>query len=238
MKQLLTFLQIGLFSLAFITAQATDRETRNLDSFSGISVSSGVDAKLIKGNTNEIQITVKGIELERIKTQIKNDVLVVSVKNKRSWFSRWNKKDIDVVITYSDDLDRIAASSGSNLYSDHTLVTEDLEIDASSGAHIDVEVDAQDVDIDISSGSVVDLRGTGSSVYVDSSSGSSLRAYDLVTDRLNTEGSSGSSVQITVLNNLKVDVSSGASVQYRGNPENKDIDKSSGGSVRQVSKGV
>ena len=66
MKKTLTLLQIALFTLAFITAQATDRETRDLDTFTGVSVSSGVDAKLIQGTHNQISIEVDGLSLIHI----------------------------------------------------------------------------------------------------------------------------------------------------------------------------
>lgn len=238
MQKSLTFLQTGLLILTLFVAQAADRETRDLDAFSGISVSSGIDAKLIEGTTNEISIQVDGIELERVKTYIKNDVLVVSVKHKRSWFSAWKKKDIDVVITYTENLESLKATSGSNLYADHVIRGDELEIDISSGAHIDVEVDVREVEVDLSSGSVADITGDTDVAYIDSSSGATFRGFGLVAEKAHTDGSSGSAIEVSVLHDLRADVSSGASVRYKGSPTNKSIDKSSGGSVSQESTGV
>jgi len=237
MKKTLTIIQIALLTLALITGHATDRETRNLDAFSGVSVSSGVNAKLIQGTHNEISIEVDGIEIDRVKTYIKNDVLVVSVKHKKFWFGSWGKKDIDVVITYTEDLSKLKASSGSNLIADHTIFADELDIDISSGAHMELDVKAYEVNIDLSSGSVGRLSGVSKVAYVESSSGAHLQAYDLRTDKASADGSSGSSIQITVVNDLRADVSSGASVRYKGDPQ-RDIDKSSGGSVKQVSVGI
>jgi len=238
MKKTLTLFQIALFTLAFIAGQASDRETRELDTFSGVSVSSGVDAKLIQGTQNQISIEVNGIQLDRVKTHIKNGVLEVSVKHKKFWFGSWGKKDIDVVITYTEELGRLKASSGSNLFVDHTIVTDELEIAVSSGAHMDVEIDVREVDIDISSGSVVDLSGVTDIAYLESSSGASFRGFGLKANKASADGSSGASIEITVVNDLRADVSSGSSVRYKGDPKDKDIDKSSGGSVRQVSIGI
>ncbi len=238
MKQIITILQIVAFSLIFISAQATDREVRDLQSFSGISVSSGVNAEIIRGDHNEIAISVDGIELDRVETRIKNDVLVVSVKQKKFWFGGWKKKDIDVVITYTEELESLRASSGSQLYASHTIVTDDLDIDVSSGALIDVDLDANEVDIDISSGSVTKIAGVSDIAYIESSSGATFRGYDLRVDKVRTDGSSGSSIEITVLTDLRAEVSSGASVRYKGDPKNTEVDKGSGGSVKQVSSGI
>jgi len=238
MSKTITFFQTALFALTIFAAQATERETRDLSNFHGVSVSSGVDAELIKGDHNEISITVDGIDIERVKTEVKNGVLVVSVKSKNSWFGAWKKKDIDVIITYTDELETLRASSGSKLSADHIIYTDDLEIDISSGANVDLDIDATDVDIDMSSGSYAKIGGVTAVAYVKTSSGATLSAFDLRADKASTKGSSGSSSSITVVNSLRADVSSGASVRYKGNPVETDIDKSSGGSVRQVSSGI
>jgi len=235
MKIVLTYLKLTLFTLASITADASDRETRDLRDFSGVSVSAGVDATLVKGDHNEITITVDGIELDRVRTDIKGDVLEVSVKQKRWWFGSWKKKDIDVVITYNGDLEELRASSGSQLHAEQTITADNLDIKVSSGASINIEINTDHLNLDMSSGSTAQLTGIADAAYVGTSSGATLKAYSLKTDKADIDSSSGSTVKISVVNDLVVDVSSGAGISYKGNPINRDIDKSSGGSVRQTS---
>ena len=60
-----------------------------MTSFDGIAVSAGVDAELVKGSKNEAEITVKGIDLENVVTEIEDGILKVGIKRNKS---KWNWK--------------------------------------------------------------------------------------------------------------------------------------------------
>ena len=236
MKNLLRKSIFSLFALcSLVLLQAQDTETRNLGSFDGISVSAGVQADLVKGSSNKIEITATGIDLDKVKSEIKGDVLKVGIDE--SWWKMLGKKSkrtVEVVITYTSALETLAASSGSSLEADHSIASKNLEMDVSSGAHINLQLDVDDATLDLSSGSFVELSGNAKSFDVDMSSGSTLKAYELVSDKVHVEGSSGSNANVHAQNALSVDISSGASVKYKGNPESRDFDKSSGASVRKA----
>lgn len=220
---------VSAFLVVLVFGQ--DTETRRLGNFDEISVATGIQAKLISGNKNEIKITAKGVDIEKVKSEIENGKLVVKIKKK---WSDWNMKKTDVtaIITYAQELEGVSSSSGANVQSENSIISDNLELDASSGAEIEVDVQCQTVTVEVSSGARVEANGSTTDITIDISSGATYRGYDLSAKNANVEGSSGASAQISVSNSLEADVSSGASVKYRGNPSNKDIDKSSGGSVR------
>jgi len=56
----------------------------------------------------------------------------------------------------------------------------------------------------------------------------------LKTTNLTVNGSSGAGLKINVSNELNANVSSGAKVEYSGNPKSKSVNHSSGGSVSQL----
>lgn len=227
---------IALAGLAICITSATfaqDTETRDVsDNFDAISVSSGIDATLVKGNTNEVEITASGVDLDKVTVNVKRGKLEIGLKQK--WWSSWGKrKNIDVVITYTSELEGIYASSGSTVESHQTIKADELSLKTSSGANIDLDIDANDVDIELSSGATMDLSGYANKAQIDLSSGAGLDAYDLEGEKIEIDGSSGASASIHVTESLDADVSSGASVKYKGNPSDTSIDKSSGGSVRK-----
>lgn len=238
MKHSIQLLVFAVLALSSQSLEASDSEIRDLKSFSGISVAAGVDATLIKGNENSIEITVSGIELDKISSKVSGGVLKVSVENGSWWqrFTKLGKRNVDVTITYNGDLDYISSSSGSRVHADYTIVANDLEIKSSSGSNIDLDINAKDLEIDLSSGSTINLSGEAEYTEIDLSSGSTLHAFDLDSKYVNVDGSSGSSAKIAVSYSLIADVSSGASVKYKGSPSDRDIDKSSGGSVKKASK--
>ena len=214
-----------------LTAQ--DSETRQVESFDGVKVSSGIEAELIQGRTNKVEISASGIDLDKITTEVKKGVLKVGID--QNWWNSWSskRKKVKAKITYSSELSSLAAGSGSSVWSDEVIQSNELDLDVSSGASMEVEIEVRDASIDISSGASLNVSGSAGSTEIDMSSGSSLNGYGLQTGSVDIDGSSGSSARIHVTDNLVADVSSGATVKYKGNPSNKNIDKSSGGSVRQ-----
>ena len=227
---------IALAGLALCITSATfaqDSETRNVpDNFDAISVSSGIEATLVKGNTNEVEITASGVDLDKVTVDVKRGKLEIGIKQK--WWSSWGrKKNVDVVITYTSELEGIYASSGSTIESHQTITGDELNLKTSSGAYIELDIDANDVEIELSSGATMDLSGYAKNAEIDLSSGASLDAYNLKGEKVEIDGSSGANASIHVTAELNADVSSGASVKYKGNPNDTSIDKSSGGSVRK-----
>ncbi len=226
-KTILLFLATMLTLVAF----GQETETRSLGNFDEISVATGIDATIVSGNKNEIKISAKGIEIEKVKSEIDNGELVVKIKKKwNDWSNR--KTDVTVTITYAQELEGVSSSSGASVQTENSIVSDHLELDASSGASLDVDVQCRSVEVEVSSGARVEAGGSTTDLTLDMSSGSSYKGYDLSAKNATIEGSSGASAQISVSNSLEADVSSGASVKYRGNPSNRDIEKSSGGSVK------
>lgn len=225
---------IFLLSLLLSTlAIGQETDTRSLSQFDKISVATGIKANIVAGDKNEIKITARGIELEKIESSVEDGQLVVKIKRKWNNWGSPSKSEVKALITYNSELEGIAASSGASIDSDNTIISDHLELDASSGADIDVDVMSQSVAVDVSSGARIETRGKTSTLDVEVSSGSTYKGYDLLSQDAKVDGSSGASAKISVSNSLNVDVSSGASVKYKGDPSIKNIDKSSGGSVKQ-----
>lgn len=220
---------VSIFLTAIVFGQET--ETRSLSNFDEISVATGINATLVSGNKNEIKITAKGVELENVKSEIENGKLVVKIKKKwNDWSSK--RTDVSATITYSQELEGVSSSSGASVRTENSIISDNLELAASSGASLEVDIQCRSVNVDVSSGARIEASGSTTDITIDISSGSTYRGYGLSAKNATIEGSSGASAQISVSNSLEADVSSGASVKYKGNPSNKDIDKSSGGSVK------
>ena len=231
-KQLLTLL---LASGVTMLMAFGDTETRNLSSFSEISVAAGIKATLVKGNVNKADIDAEGIELDKVITEVDGDRLIVKIKT-RMWGNWGNKRNVKVTITYSESLESVSASSGASVVSDEVLRTASrLELQSSSGANSKLKVNTENISADVSSGASLNVEGSANTIEIDVSSGSSFKGYDLVCKNVNVDVSSGGSAYVHATSELDADVSSGGSVKYKGNPSSKNIDKSSGGSVKPAS---
>jgi len=200
-------------------------DVRKTKDFNKIEVSRGMNVYITQGETYKIVVKADENLLDAIETKIDGDVLIIrATENIRNATSK------KVFVTVPN-LEEIEASSGSNVYSETKLVFKDLKISGSSGSNVTLEINSETAESSASSGSNIKLKGNTKSFQGKASSGSNIKAEDLTSETCDTKASSGANIWITAKNSFSGDVSSGANIFLYGNPENKNIDKSSGGNV-------
>ncbi len=201
-------------------------QERTVSTFNKIEVSNGLDLFLTQGDAESLTVQADENLLELIKTEVVGGTLrIYTEKSIRSAASRKVKVNLK-------NIDTLTASSGSDVLSNSLLELEDLKVQASSGADIDLELNAQNIFASSSSGSDIYLSGTAHSIEADASSGSSVKASSLKAENGTADASSGADVSINVSGKLSANASSGGDVTYYGNPRILDKNKSSGGRVR------
>lgn len=199
--------------------------------FSKVRGSSGLDVFLTKGNTASIRVEADENLHEIISTEITNGKLHVKTTTNSNIGRSKSKK---VFVTYVS-LDEVGASSGADVIVSGTLEAENLTLDASSGADLEVDVFAKNLYLDSSSGADLKVSGKASELSADASSGSDIKAKDLIVINCKAEVSSGADITVHVKERLEVDASSGGDVNYYGNPTAvKTSDNKSAGSVRKM----
>lgn len=224
MKNLLIVFLLSVTSGLF----AQQSQTRTIGSFTGIKVMEGVDVYLKKGDKEGIRVEVTGTQVENVITEISGSYLKVHMKDGNY---RGNV-DAKVYVTYVM-LDKLSASSAGNIFSDGRIAAEDMEINASSAGSIEIAVDAKSIRASASSAAEIELKGKVKSLSFSASSAGEIDAYDLEAQKVNAEASSGGSIRVSVVQDLRAHASSGGSIRYRGSPSKSVTESSSGGSVRK-----
>lgn len=215
-------------SFAFSTEKT---ETRNLKDFDKIKVSSGIDLFVRMGETEEVKVVADGDIIDQVITEVKDGTLKIYMKQNNNW--NWGITKSRKVYVSVKELERLEASSGSDVNSENTLTGENLKVSASSGSDITLEIHYKNFTLDTSSGSDARISGKTKNFDAESSSGSDIKAQDLESVICKVSVSSGSDATVNVSDELYANASSGADVRYYGNPQVKDINESSGGDVTQ-----
>ncbi|MFD0933200.1 GIN domain-containing protein [Psychroflexus salinarum] len=126
----------------------------------------------------------------------------------------------------------LETSSGSEV----TLVlnVDDLFVDSSSGSSANLDVNGISTQVESSSGSDVFLKGSSRQFEVRTSSGSSVNSKAFESEKVTAKASSGSSISVYPIEDLKAETSSGGAVYYYNKPLGSlDLNKSkSGGSIK------
>ena len=193
--------------------------------FTGIKVSTGIDLFIRQGSTNAITVEADENLHDLIITEVKEGILKIYT-DKNIWKSKARKVYVTI-----ENLTLLKASSGSNVKSESVINTNEIYIDASSGANIDIEVVAKSAVTEASSGADVKIKGTSINHTARASSGSSINAYKLKSTNANASASSGASIHIYASKNMDAKASSGAGIDYTGNPATINKEASSGGSI-------
>ncbi len=147
--------------------------------------------------------------------------------------------DVDLRASSSADLDaanleaRVLKLDVSSSADAVALVRDGrLDVEASSSADVNVTVlGATNVDIDASSSADVELSGTCQALAISASSSADVEARDLQCATGEIRASSGADISAYLSESVEARASSGADISVAGNPQSRDVSKSSGGDV-------
>lgn len=233
MKTIKALLLVTFFAFVGTTlAGNSDKtETRNVHQFTQIKVSSGIDLYLKMGNSREIKVVADSDIIDDLKTEVKNGSLHIYMK-KSDWFNWSIGNKTRKVYVRVEQLEAISASAGSDVQCDNTLTGEKLDVRASSGSDVNLDVNYKHFSLDTSSGSDARVKGKVKFLTVEASSGSDIKAADLSSVICKARASSGSDITVNVSDEIYAKASSGADIKFYGNPKLRDTDESSGGDVR------
>lgn len=201
-------------------------ETRKVtEDFTQITASEGIDVFVTQGPDFKIVVEADRNIIELIGTDIRDGSLKIHALEN---IGRATKK----VYVSLPVVESLESSSGADLIVQNVLEADHLELKASSGSDLRVEVVANLINARSSSGADLKISGRTDTLEAHSSSGSDLEARELEVRTCYAHASSGSDISVNVTDSLVAEASSGADISYSGNPR-VDTQKSVSGSVRK-----
>jgi len=203
----------------------TEKRTVNGE-FKNISVSNAIDLVIEQSDKTEITVEADDNLQKEIITRVENGTLIIECKY--SSFRNITSKTVTVKLPA---LHKIEASSASTVETNGLFLGEDITLEASSAASMDMNIESDRISIDAGSGSSVDIKGKALSLSTSAASGGSIDAEELLANDVHADASSGGTVSVRPILSLKADASSGGNVDYSGNPKTVEKSASSGGSV-------
>ncbi|PTX62021.1 putative autotransporter adhesin-like protein [Kordia periserrulae] len=197
------------------------------ENFTVIKASEGLDVYITQSETASIEVEADENVIGLIATDINNGVLKIHTEKN---IGRCKSKKVFVSLPV---IEKIIATSGSDIFSTSTIIAETLEVKSNSGADVKLEVEAENIICATSSGADIKIAGTADSLEATASSGSDINAGDLTVKNCNASASSGGDVTVYVTEKLVASSSSGGDVNYYGNPPSVAQNKSSAGGVNR-----
>ncbi len=214
---------------------AKAQETKNVavKNFNSIGISSGIDLYLTQSGNEGVSIQSDSETLKNIVVEQNGTNVNIKFKDGINWGGLFKNRIIKAYVNYKS-LNTIAASGGSDVFTQNQLKTDKLAIRSSGGADLKLDVVCTDLSIQSSGGSDIDLKGKAENMAIQSSGGSDIDAYGFITNYAKVQASGGSDVAIYVNKGLEASASGGGDVHYKGSASLKKTSSSKSGDVRHV----
>ncbi len=137
-------------------------------------------------------------------------------------------------VTLDIEVGELAVDMGSAAECNLTGVCGLCKISGGSAAKFSGTLAVRECYVDLGSAAKCNIEGTADYCRAQASSAADFNGYDFVCKKADTDAGSAGSIKITVTEELGANVSSGASVKYKGEPRLTAHDVSSGGSLRKA----
>ena len=218
--------------------------------YTALEVSSGIVVEFVRSESGEGFITADEEVLEYVSIVQNGGHVKVSYE---PFVSVQSPVKTVVTMPLSDRLTRLDASSAARVTSARRLLCSSMEIDISSAAEVELDMDAQaltleisssasfagnvavqNLEVEMSSASKCNIEGSADYCEVEATSAAKFDGAGFVCRRVEADASSAAGIEISVTEELDGSASSGGSVRYKGSPAIVRQGQSSGGSVRQI----
>lgn len=202
-------------------------EVRQVGAFDQIKVSRGMNVYITQGSPAKVVVIADSNLHEFIVTKVENGVLKITSKENIRW-----AEEKKVMVTV-EKLTGVDANSGANIWSQNQIKSDNLKLEANSGANLTLDIDARSLNADCSSGANIKLSGLAKEAELGTSSGANLKGENLKAEQCKMSASSGGNVSSTVTGKLDADASSGGNIVYYGEPTSTNVNSSSGGNIHR-----
>jgi len=196
--------------------------------FQNIKVSNAIDVVIEQSDVTEIVVEADDNLQKEITTKVENGTLIIRCKYNS--FRNISSKKVTVKMPV---LGKVDASSASSVQTKKVFQGENIELESSSAATIDVNLESDNIVCRASSGSAIRVEGKALKAITKGSSGSTINAGKLLANEVEADASSGSSLEVHPILSLKAGASSGGSINYNSTPKTIERNASSGGSIHQ-----
>jgi hypothetical protein len=194
------------------TAQEWKKD-RTVSGFTGLSVSSGIDVYLTQGGSEKLTFEVKGIEENEVRSEVKNGALKLYIDRRGM---NWGRNTyVKAYLTFKQ-LSDLQASGGADVFGQGTLSFKDLNVSASGGSDVKLDLKADDLNVSASGGADAILQGTARTLNANGAGGSDLDARKLTVEVCNANSSGGSDVYVNATKEVSMKASGGSDIYYYG----------------------
>lgn len=216
-----------IITFVLLTQITLSQVTRDLGDFDSVKVFDKLNVKLIPSTENKV--IINGNREDEVEVVNKNGELKL-----RMPFPKLMYGDDIIITLFFKKIETIGASEGTYVSCDKTFEQTSIDLDASEGAEINLDLDVEKVNVRAVTGGVIELSGDATNQNVIITSGGIFNGKDLQTSQTTVSVSAGG--QALVFADLLVDakVKAGGSISIYGKPKQINQKIILGGTIKEM----
>ena len=214
-------LTLSLLTLALTLPMLADEEILKVEAFSGVEIGTGMIGNISCGSENSVTLRGKAQSIANVDVSVRAGRLDISRHSSAGKFlsnvfgngTKNNTIKVDIVTT--GPLNNLSGSTGSELEVSACAVdTSSLEVEAGTGATVDVEGSTGMLELDLSTGSTFNRQSAGFSV-----------------DSANVDLSTGAEADLCGTSTISGEASTGATIRANDSADTEDVSLSTGAEI-------
>jgi hypothetical protein len=213
-----------IFSYAGLFAQ--NKVVREISSFDKVKVSDNVKVTFVKADIEKVTIVANGIGYDKIVSESSGRELQIKIKT-----GIFKNADVNIEVQYVK-LRSVEASNQADVKFQETLTGDQIELKATGGAVINVDVEASALKASLSNGGRIEISGSANLQEVDANLTAKYNAYEFETEDGFIKSNTNSDVVVWVKNKLEATAGSKAELKYRGKPAEVKSSTNLGGKIQ------
>jgi len=235
-------LLLGLFAVILITATALIGYAKRYSNSSFIAASGDVvtekrpvasfDRITVKGNikvtlttNSQAALELKGDKnlLKNLQTTVKEGELLIQLP-----FKTESDQTIEATVSAAS-IEALDFSTGSSLVCTDSIVSRKLNLSFTTGASGKMKIVCEETHLDCSTGAETELKGSAGYFRLSASTGSIVKAENFSVHNGSIEANTGAEISTSISDEIEVAMSTGATAKNKGNPQEKKMNLSTGG---------
>jgi hypothetical protein len=229
LKQLTVLLILTLVSTSSIFA--FQKETRDLETFTEISLRTSANVYLTQGDTQKVEISGSQDDMDRLETKVRDGQLIIDTYNQRNSWS--GLSDVDIYITVKT-LEALAVAGSGDMVSRGNFKCDDLDISVAGSGDLEFETDAKNIDISIAGSGSVELKGSSSNNKVSIAGSGKLDAEELVANEYRISIAGSGKCTVHAKEEISSKITGSGSVYYKGDPKRVNNNSNGSGKIRKI----
>lgn len=230
MKSLLYRLGLmALFFLFIFLTKITAQVNYELDEFDVVAVAGDISVLLQPGDELRAKVEAEGIPDDKVVVRVDRGTLKIRLLDALLY----KDEEATVYVTYKQ-LREVRGSAGAYVKGGAVIEADQFEARASSGAEVELEVKANKIKGYATEGGQLTLEGETDAQNISVNTGGQYWGLGLECNRTYVRAGTGGEAEVVANELLDAAANTGGTVEYRGEPEEKNTRVIIAGKVRKI----